>query len=228
VTGYRDATMTADGGLVLVDPMDLTTRTLVAAAPFPKSLGTPVARGEVVVSPSGRLAASNACGFRLCETQVVDVATGEVNRPLRSAEGFLRSLTDETIVTTDDDGSWISARRIRDGSEAWRTPDRSLLDPLATADGSVIAVVGSHGSGWAVARLDGRGRLTELTTRTTADRPPPRIWREVSTPTRAVIGATAFDEAVRDLGRAAVSVLAMPPADAGTDVAPAGDAGAVR
>ena len=120
VTGYRDASASADGGLMVVDPDQRSARSLVDPAAFPKALGVPVARGEVVVSPSGRWAASNACGVRLCETQVVDVTTGQVFRPLQSAEGFLRVITDDAIVTTDDDATWISARRIRDGAEAWR------------------------------------------------------------------------------------------------------------
>jgi hypothetical protein len=62
VTGYRDASMTSDGGLVLVDPVLASTRSLVDPSSFPQALGVPVARGDVVVSPSGRWAASNACG----------------------------------------------------------------------------------------------------------------------------------------------------------------------
>jgi hypothetical protein len=232
VTGYRDASMTADGGLVLVDRADLTVRTLVEPGPFARGLGTPVARGEVLVSPSGRLVASNACGMHLCDTQVVDVETGVVHRPVRTAEGFLRALTDDSIVTTDDDGAWIAGQRIGDGAEAWRLPDAMLLDPLAAADGSVVGVVGARGSGWAVARLDERGRRTDVTNRTAAGQPLPRIWREVSTPTRVVVGAIAFDEAVHDLGRAPVSVLAVPAvtpdADEDEATAPAVEPEAVR
>jgi len=212
VTGYRDASMTSDGGLMLVEPDQRSARTLVDPSVFPKALGVPVARGEVVVSPSGRLAASNACGVRLCETQVVDVSTGQVFRPLRSAEGFLRVLTDDAIVTTDDDATWISARRIRDGGEAWRETNSVLLDPLATADGSVVGVVGSRSAGWAIGEFDARGRRRDLTPRSGPDQPWPRIWREVSTPTRAVIASSGFDGSLRDLTAPPVSVLDLPDA----------------
>ena len=221
VTGYRDASMTSDGGLMLVDRDQHSVRSLVDPSEFPKALGAPVARGEVVVSPSGRWAASNACGIRLCETQVVDVSTGQVFRPLRSAEGFLRVVTDEAIVTTDDDATWISARRIRDGGEAWRETNSLLLDPLATADGSVIGVVGSRSAGWAIGEFDARGRRHDLTPRSGPDQPWPRIWREVSTPTRAVIADRGFDGSLRDLTAPAISILDLP--DASVLELPAGD-----
>jgi hypothetical protein len=229
VTGYADASMTSDGGLMLVDPEKGSARSLVDPAAYPKALGVRVARGEVVVSPSGRWAASNACGVRLCETQVVDVSTGEVFRPVRSTEGFLRVITDAAIVTTDDDATWISARRIRDGSEAWRATNSLLLDPLATADGSVVGVVGSRTAGWAIGELDGRGRRHDLTPRSGPDQPLPRIWREVSTPTRAVIASRGFDGSLRDLAGPAVSVLDLPDATSLEPPAdePAGSAAAI-
>jgi hypothetical protein len=210
VTGYRDATMTSDGGLMLVDPDQRSARSLVDASVFAKALGVPVARGEVVVSPSGRWAASNACGVRLCETQVVDVSTGQIFRPLRSAEGFLRVITDDAIVTTDDDATWISARRIRDGGEAWRETNSVLLDPLAIAGGSVVGVVGSPSTGWAIGEFDARGRRHDLTPRSGPDQPWPRIWREVSTPTRAVIASRGFDGSLPDLSAPPISILDLP------------------
>jgi hypothetical protein len=211
VTGYRDAAMGGDGGLLLVGVPDLSLTTLVAGGAFPKALGSPAARGEVVVSPSGRLAASNVCGVRLCDAQVVDVGTGQVFRPVRSAEGFLRVATDDAIVTTDGDSAWISARRIGDGSEAWRLRDSVLLDPLAAADGSVVAVVGSRAPGWAVAAIDGHGLGRDLTGRVGTDQAVPRIWREVSTPTRAVLGHEPFDQAMRGLGDRSVEILRVAP-----------------
>ena len=140
---------------------------------------------------------------------------------MRSAEGFLRVLTDDAIVTTDDDATWISARRIRDGGEAWRETNSLLLDPLATADGSVVGVVGSRSAGWAIGELDARGRRHDLTPRSGPDQPWPRIWREVSTPTRAVIASRGFDGSLRDLTAPAVSVLDLP--DATSLEPPAGE-----
>jgi hypothetical protein len=215
VTGYRDASMAADGGLLLVTVPDLEVRTLVEPGAFPEALGTPVARGEVVVSPSGRIVASNACGLRLCDTQVVDLQTGEIHRPLRSEEGFLRVVTDDLIVTTNDDYDWISARRFRDGGEAWRKRDSMLLDPLAAADGSVVGIVGSRATGWGLAAFDPRGRSRDLTLRTGTDQPWPRIWRQLSTSRTAVVGREGFEDAIRtrEVGAATiVSVASSPPA----------------
>ncbi len=215
VTGYRDSSMAWDGGLVLVTVPDFAVRTLVAPRPYPERLGAPVARGEVVASPSGSIVASNLCGVRLCDTQVVDLATGEIFRPIQSAEGFLRVVTDDLIVTTDDDYGWISGRRFRDGSEAWHQTDSMLLDPLAAADGAVVGVVGSRVAGWGVAAFDGQGRVRNLTSRTGADRPWPRIWRQLSTPTTAVVGREGFEDAVRTtLGspEAVLPVVALPAA----------------
>ncbi len=212
VTGYPDATMRSDGGLILVTVPELSLRTLVEPRRFPAALGMPVARGDVAASPSGRVVASNVCGVRLCDTQVVDLSTSEVFRPIQSAEGFLRVVTDDLIVTTDDDYGWISARRFRDGSEAWRHERTMLLDPLAAADGSVAGVVGSATAGWAVASFDLRGRNRDLTQRTGADRAWPRIWRQVSTPTTAVVGREAFEDAVRTRLADAVTVVPVAPA----------------
>jgi len=225
VTGYGDGSMASDGGLLLVTVPDLAVRTLVEPGAFPAGLGTPVARGEVVVSPSGRIVASNACGVRLCDTQVVDLVSGEVRRPLRSQEGFLRVVTDELVVTTDDDSGWISARRFGDGGEAWRQRDSMLLDPLAGADGSIVGVVGSRASGWAVAAFDPRGRRRDLTSRTGTDQPWPRIWRQLSTSTTAVVGREGFEDAIRTrmLGTATV-VSVAPPAAAATIPDPAASA----
>jgi hypothetical protein len=139
-------------------------------------------------------------------------------------------VTDDAIVTTDDDATWIAARRIHDGTEAWRDTNSLLLDPLATADGSVVGVVGSRSDGWAIGELDARGRRHDLTPRSGPDQPWPRIWREVSTPTQAVIASRGFDGSLRDLTAPAVSVLELPDAtsllevpDATSAQAPAGD-----
>ena len=123
VTGYGDA-LDDDGRRARPrspghDDRDL----LVDGRPFPTRLGNPVARGDVVVSPSGRLVAANACGVRLCDAAGRRPRdAGRRSGRSQAAEGFLRVLTDDAIVTTDDDFDWISARRISDGAEVWRRP----------------------------------------------------------------------------------------------------------
>jgi hypothetical protein len=148
------------------------------------------------VSPSGRLVASNACGIERCDLQVVEVETRVVHRPVREAAGFLRALTDDAVVTTDDASGWIAARGIADGRERWRVTDRALFDPVARADGSVVGVVGSPSAGWAVSSIDRSGRFRDLTTRGRADGGLPRLWRALSTDDRLVIGTATFEEAV--------------------------------
>jgi hypothetical protein len=209
VTGYGDAAMKTDGGLVLVSPEAPTATVLVAGGPFSARLGDPVARGDVVVSPSGRIVAANACGLRLCDAQVVDLGTGATSRPIQAAEGFLRVLTDDAIVTTDDDFEWISARRIADGTEIWRRRDSILLDPIATDDGSVIAVTGSPRSGWGVASIDARGVLGNLGPRSTGNQAWPRIWTALSRPSTVVIAATPFAEWLGTGGSLPLTVLGV-------------------
>jgi hypothetical protein len=196
VTGYGDASMTTDGGLLLIAPDGGTTSRLVPAGAFPAGLGTPVARGGVLVSPSGTRVASNACGLERCETQVVDLATATVSRPIQGGPGFLRTLTDDAIVTTDGDGAWISARRIVDGAEVWRQRDSILLDPVAGADGSIVGVVGSARTGWGVASIDAAGRVRNLTARSRGQQPWPRIWTDVSTFSMVVLAHEGFAETV--------------------------------
>lgn len=213
VTGYPDSSMGADGGLVLLTLPDFSPQVLVGPRPFPAKVGTPVARGDVVVSPSGAFVGSNVCGVHLCDTQVVEVATGHVFRPIQSEEGFLRVLTDDTVVTTDDDSAWIAARRFRDGREAWRVRNSALLDPIAAADGSVAGVVGSRATGWGVASFDSRGRQRDLTPRAGRAEPWPRLWRNLSTSTTAVVGQVSFTEAVGSPGNRPVVVLGLTAAD---------------
>jgi hypothetical protein len=193
-TGYGDRSMATDGGIVLISPDAGTVAVLLPAGPFDAKLGRPVARGDVDVSPSGRLAASNACGIRLCDAQVVDVVTGTISRPIQAGEGFLRALTDDAIVTTDGDARWISSRRIADGKEIWRHRDSILLDPVATADGSVVAVTGSQRNGWGVASIDGRGAVRNLGPRGSGSGAWPRIWTAVSGPSSIVVASQPFAE----------------------------------
>ena len=213
VTGYPDSSMGADGGLVLLTLPDFAAQVLVEPRPFPAKLGTPVARGDVIVSPSGAFVGSNVCGVHLCDTQVVEVASGRVFRPLQSEEGLLRALTDDTVVTTGDDSAWIAARRFRDGGEAWRVKDSALLDPIAAADGSVAAVVGSRATGWGVASFDARGRQRDLTPRNNGAESLPRLWRDLSTSTTAVVGQESFAEAVGNPGIRPVVVLGLTGSD---------------
>lgn len=207
VTGYGDSSATTDGGLLLVSPEDGTIHELVAGGPFSAALGSPVARGGVEVSASGATVASNACGVERCDLQVVDVATGAVTSPVAGAEGFLRAVTDEIVVTTDGDGRWISGRRIADGHEAWRHPDLALIDPMALADGSVVGLVGSRRVGWAISALDADGGMRDVTPRAAGRAAPPRIWRTVSSPGALVIGPVAFEEALESGAAASVTVL---------------------
>ena len=209
VTGYGDGSMTTDGGLLLISPIDGSTSVVVPSGPFSPELGSPAARGGVLVSPSGTRVASNACGLKRCDTQVADLATGAVSRPIEGGLGFLRALTDETIVTTDDDFQWISARRIGDGSEVWRQRDSVLLDPVAGLDGSVVGVVGSARTGWGVASIDAAGHVRDLTARSRGRQPWPRIWTELSTGSLVVVGRDGFAETVGTDRSVAVSIVAV-------------------
>lgn len=223
VTGYGDATMATDGGLVLIAPDTGDATVLVDAAPFSASLGRPVARGDVLVSPNGVNVASNACGVRLCDLQVVELATGVVSRPISGAEGFLRAVTDEAVVTTDDGYRWIRARRIADGVELWRQRDTALIDPVALDDGSIAGLVGSNRAGWAIAAIDRAGTMRDLTARRHGDQASARIWRVISDRGALVVGHTAFEEAL-DSGRSSVVTLLAPgrgPAAKATFHAPA-------
>jgi hypothetical protein len=207
VTGYGDSSATTDGGLLLISSDDGSIRELVAGGPFSAALGSPVARGGVEVSASGATVASNACGVERCDLQVVDVATGAVTRPVAGGQGFLRTVTDDVVVTTDGDGRWISGRSIADGHEAWRQPDRVLVDPMALADGSVVGLVGSKRAGWAISALGRDGEIRDVTARTGGTAAPPRIWRTMSSPGALVIGSLAFEEALERGAAASVTVL---------------------
>jgi hypothetical protein len=209
VTGYVDRSMSEDGGIVLISPAASTVTVLVPGGPFDAKLGRPVARGDVVVSPSGRLVAANACGIRICDTQVVDVVTGSISRPIRAGEGFLRVLTDEAIVTTDGDARWISSRRIADGAELWRHRDSVLLDPVATADGSVVAVTGSQRTGWGVASFDARGAVRTLGPRSSGGQAWPRIWTALSGTSTIVVAGQPFAEWVESTRSLSVTVLGL-------------------
>ncbi len=210
VTGYADAAMSGDGGLVLVTPAGAT-EVLVPAGPFSAALGRPVARGEVFVSPSRTVVASNACGVKLCDSQFVDLSRGATLRPSRAAEGFLRAVTDDAAITTDDDARWISARRLGDGHEVWRLHDSVLLDPTPGRAGSVVAVVGSSATGWGVDRIDATGTARPLTPRVRGDAAWPRVWAQLSTPDVVVVGREAFGEAIASGRGLEVDVIGTSP-----------------
>ena len=209
VTGYGDRSMTIDGGMMILAPEAGTATVLVAGGPFDPRLGRPVARGDVAVSPSGHLAASNACGVRLCDTQVVDLVAGTVSRPVRAGEGFLRVLTDDAIVTTDGDARWISARGIVGGEQAWRGQAGVLLDPIAVADGSVVGVTGTARDGGRVVSIDRRGAIRDLGPRSTGGRSWPRIWTAMSGPSAVVVAGQPFAEWLGSGDSLAVTVFSL-------------------
>jgi hypothetical protein len=207
VTGYGDTSMATDGGLLLIEPSTGATTVLVAGGPFSTALGRPAARGDVEVSPSGTIVASNACDLERCDLQVVDLTTGRVDRPIAGGEGFLRVVTEDAVVTTDDDYRWVSARRIADGSVIWRLRDTALIDPIATTDGAIASLIGSRRAGWAIAAIDPAGRTRDLTDRSHGDAALPRIWRAVSDRAVLVVGRTSPDE-LADGGAADVTLIA--------------------
>jgi hypothetical protein len=210
VTGYGDASMATDGGLLLVEPDTASTSALVPSGPFSSALGRPAARGDVAVSPNGTTVASNACGVERCDLQVVDLATGRIDRPIDAATGFLRAVTDDAVITTDDGYRWISARRIADGSEIWRLRDTALIDPIATPDGAIVGLVGSNRAGWAIASIDRTGGVRDLTDRANGNGAMPRIWRALSDGAVLVVGRVPLDELV-DGGAADVTLIARGP-----------------
>ena len=209
VTGYADAAMTSDGGLLLVAPASGAVTTLVERGAFPAALGSPVARGDVLVSPSGRTVGSNACGPERCALQVVDLTTGRVSRPVDGGVGFLRAITDDAIVTTDDAGRWIRGLSIAGGRLRWQRDDAALIDPATLDDGSVVGLVGSTTTGWAIAAIDGRGALHDLTPRRTGSTPP-RLWRAVTSPSVVVVGQVSFEEALASRAATSVRLITHP------------------
>lgn len=196
VTGYADGTMAADAGLLLIETASGAIATLSEARPFASTLGTPVARGDVLVSASGRTVASNACGPERCDLQVVDLATGRVSHPITGGLGFLRAVSDEAVVTSDDAGRWVRGRAIADGRELWRLDGSALIEPAILVDGSVVGLVGSPVAGWAVATIDPSGRVHDLTARARGGADPARLWRPLTTPGAVVYGKTSFEEAL--------------------------------
>jgi hypothetical protein len=153
--------------------------------------------------------ATNLCGVELCELQVVTLATGVVSRPVQDAPGFLRAVTDDAVVTTDDAGSWISARLIIDGAERWRLRNTALIDPVAVADGSIVGLTGSTRGGWAIAAIDAAGRTRDLTPRRRARDIVPQLWPMFSSGETVVVASASFGE-VLDRGRpVAVSVVTV-------------------
>jgi hypothetical protein len=211
VTGYGDAAATTDGGLGLIDP-STGFRLLMAAGSFPADLAGRPVHGDVLVSPNGVFAATNACGTTGCITQVIDVDRGAIVRTLRG-ESFLRALTDEAIVLTDDDYRRISAVGIRTGQEIWRETDSILMTPLAGADGAVTALVGSEVKGWAAARIDRTGRIRDLTARTHGGTWR-LVWTQLSTPRTVVVGAGDFGAALADRTRGTADLFDVAAASA--------------
>jgi hypothetical protein len=205
VTGFGDARALSDGGLALVHAGSGRLEALVPEAPFAAGLGPTPSRGDVFVSPNGRFAASYLCSGDTCDTQVIDLETRSVVHDVR-ATGFLRAITDSTMVLTDGGQAWISGRDLRTGDELWRLRDSILMNPLAGADNSVIGLIGTSGPGWAVARIGPDGVTKDLTPRT-RDGTWPQVWTQVSTPRVAVIGHGEFAAALSGQVRPTADVI---------------------
>jgi hypothetical protein len=215
VTGYGDRSMATDAGLSLVDIPTGERRVVIAGGSFDARLGDRPMRGEVHVSPSGRLVAVNACGDASCVTQVValDGADGSLLASIRG--GYLRSLTDDRVVLTDGDGAWVKGVDARSGRERYRLAGVSLMRPVALADGRVVASLGLGDRGWHLGSIDAGGTRRELTA---PDRERwPKPWAQVSSPTTVVHGDVSFEEALGAGGGAVARLLRGPGlSDAGT------------
>jgi hypothetical protein len=172
-------------------------------------------RGEVHVSPSGRLVAVNACGTASCVTQVVALDGGRGSLVASIRGGFLRALTDDRVVLTDGDGAWIKGVDARSGQERYRLPGVSLMRPVATDDGSVVASLGLGDRGWHLGSIDAGGARREIT-RPDRERWP-MVWPQVSSPMTVVHADVSFEEALGTRGDVAGRLLrARGLADAGS------------
>jgi hypothetical protein len=217
LTGYGDSSMATDAGLSLVDIATGERRVVIAGGAFDARLGDQPMRGELHVSPTGRLAAVNACGSASCVTQVVALDGGRASPVASVRGGFLRTLTDDRVVLTDGDGAWIQGVDARSGKERYRVADVSLMRPVALADGTVVGSLGLGERGWQLGSIDANGLRRDLTK---PDRERwPKVWPQVSSPTTVVHGDVSFEEALgRDGDVAAHLLRGRGLADAGTSV----------
>ena len=205
LTGYGDSSMATDAGLTLLDIPTGERRVVISSGPFDARLGDRPMRGEVHVSPSGAVAAVNACGTASCVTQVVRLEGGSATLEASIRGGFLRTVTDDRVVLTDGDGAWIKGVDARSGKERYRLPDVSLMRPVAMADGSVIGSLGLGERGWHLGSIDAGGVRRELTA---PDREAwPKVWTQVSSATTVVHGDVAFEEALGMRGDVAARLL---------------------
>jgi hypothetical protein len=194
VTGYQGGLGAADGGIVALGIPGGELRTLVPAGTFPGRLGARPAKGDFQLSGSGSLAAINTCGSKGCDTVVIDVATLASSTPQLGGTGFLRAITDDVLVLTDGDGTWIKGLDVRTGKARFTVSDAGLMEPASMADGRVIADIGGGARGWQIAALASDGRLAAITQPARA--PGPWVWPAVSSPTVAVLGDARFEEAL--------------------------------
>jgi hypothetical protein len=96
LTGYGDSAMATDAGLTAIDILTGDRRAVIAGGPFDPELGDRPMRGEVQLSPNGRLVAVNACGSTSCVTQVVSLDDASAPPVTSIPGGYLRSVTDES------------------------------------------------------------------------------------------------------------------------------------
>ena len=194
ITGYAGGLGAADGGIVALGIPGGELRTLVPAGAFPGRLGARPAKGDFHVSGRGSLAAVNTCGSRGCDTAVIDVATLATSTPQQGGTGFLRAVTDDVLVLTDANGTWIKGVSVRTGKPRFTVRDAALMEPASMADGRVIADIGGGTRGWQVAALAADGGLAAITEPARA--PGPWVWPAVSSPTVAVLGDVPFEDAL--------------------------------
>lgn len=208
LTGYWDSTMASDAGLTLVAIATGERRTVIAGGPFDARLGDRPMRGRVHVSPSGRIAAVNACASASCQTHVVALESGSASLLASIRGGYLRTVTDDLVILTDADGAWIRGVEARSGKERYRLADASLMRPVALADGSVVGNIGLREHGWHLASIDAGGVRRQITSPDLEQWP--KVWPQVSSPTTVVHGDVSFEEALGRSGDVAASLLQAP------------------
>jgi hypothetical protein len=218
LSGYADNSAASDAGVVAVSLPDGVIHELTAGGPFAAALGDTPSKGDFRLSGSGATAAINTCGSLACDTVVIDVPALTATTPMKAGKGYLRAVTDEVFLVTDGDGDTAQIRGLDNatGRRAFAVTGLSLMQPVAMADGQIIANIGDPAKGWYVAALDKGGRLTPLTT--PAVEHWPWVWSEVSSPTIAVLGDQTFEEAL-SLGQDVSAELVR-----GSDLGTAGSA----
>jgi len=189
VSGHDPVRTGVDPGVAAVSLVDGTVSQVIEPGPLPDGWTGSGARA-LVRSPSGRTVVSSLCAGGRCALDVIDPASGTVQRLIDELAGFPVALSDEVVIVVADDQSRLAAYDLATGQRLWQRTGAEFQYGYVTSDGRYVLSYLDHREPWRfiVSVIDPRTNDE----RVVLARDPAEglvLWPELSGDEQAVLGA---------------------------------------